>query len=82
MHWVLVGHYILYSDNVQVKGLRRGNGFYWPLVAAFIFVPIGMLQSSPDIMFSWSILPVALAIADSINRFPYTLEMIAHTFTG
>lgn len=68
-----------------VFGQRAGKGYgaatvsIGSLVAAFIFVPIGMLQSSPDIMFSWSILPVALTIAILSTAFPYTLEMIALT---
>ncbi|WP_337051395.1 threonine/homoserine exporter RhtA [Proteus terrae] len=68
-----------------VFGQRAGKGYgaatvsIGSLVAAFIFFPIGMLQSSPDIMFSWSILPVALAIAILSTAFPYTLEMIALT---
>ncbi|MBI6528795.1 threonine/homoserine exporter RhtA [Proteus vulgaris] len=68
-----------------VFGQRAGKGYgaatvsIGSLVAAFIFVPIGILQSSPDIMFSWSILPVALAIAILSTAFPYTLEMIALT---
>ncbi|MCO4181902.1 threonine/homoserine exporter RhtA [Proteus terrae] len=68
-----------------VFGQRAGKGYgaatvsIGSLVAAFIFVPIGMLQSSPDMMFSWSILPVALAIAILSTAFPYTLEMIALT---
>lgn len=68
-----------------VFGQRAGKGYgaatvsVGSLVAAFIFVPIGMLQSSPDIMFSWSILPVGLAIAILSTAFPYTLEMIALT---
>ncbi|ATN01274.1 threonine/homoserine exporter RhtA [Proteus vulgaris] len=68
-----------------VFGQRAGKGYgaatvsIGSLVAAFIFVPIGMLQSSPDIMFSWSILPVAVAIAILSTAFPYTLEMIALT---
>ncbi|WP_099075065.1 threonine/homoserine exporter RhtA [Proteus alimentorum] len=68
-----------------VFGQRAGKGYgaatvsVGSLIAAFIFVPIGMLQSSPDIMFSWSILPVALAIAILSTAFPYTLEMIALT---
>ncbi|EST59424.1 threonine/homoserine exporter RhtA [Proteus hauseri] len=68
-----------------VFGQRAGKGYgaatvsVGSLIAAFIFVPIGMLQSSPDIMFSWSILPIALAIAILSTAFPYTLEMIALT---
>lgn len=68
-----------------VFGQRAGKGYgaatvsIGSLVATFIFVPIGMLQSSPDIMFSWSILPIALAIAILSTAFPYTLEMIALT---
>lgn len=68
-----------------VFGQRAGKGYgaatvsIGSLVAAFIFAPIGMLQSSPDIMFSWSILPIALAIAILSTAFPYTLEMIALT---
>ncbi|WP_311748472.1 threonine/homoserine exporter RhtA [Proteus columbae] len=61
------------------KGYGAATVSIGSLVAAFIFVPIGMLQSSPDIMFSWSILPVALAIAILSTAFPYTLEMIALT---
>lgn len=68
-----------------VFGQRAGKGYgaatvsVGSLIAAFIFVPIGMLQSSPDIMFSWSILPIALAIAILSTAFPYTLEMVALT---
>ncbi|WP_193016801.1 threonine/homoserine exporter RhtA [Proteus sp. FME41] len=68
-----------------VFGQRAGKGYgaatvsIGSLVAAFIFVPIGLLQSSPDLMFSWSILPIALAIAILSTAFPYTLEMIALT---
>lgn len=68
-----------------VFGQRAGKGYgtatvsIGSLIAAFIFFPIGMMQSSPELMFSWSILPVALAIAILSTAFPYTLEMIALT---
>ncbi|OAT24139.1 threonine/homoserine exporter RhtA [Proteus myxofaciens] len=68
-----------------VFGQRAGKGYgaatvsVGSLIAAFIFFPIGMLQSSPDLVFSWSILPIALAIAILSTAFPYTLEMIALT---
>ncbi|MFN2987235.1 EamA family transporter, partial [Escherichia coli] len=52
-----------------VFGQRAGKGYgaatvsIGSLIAAFIFFPIGMLQSSPELVFSWSILPIGLAIA-------------------
>ena len=68
-----------------VFGQRAGKGYgaatvsIGSLIAAFIFFPIGMLQSSPELVFSWSILPIGLAIAILSTAFPYTLEMIALT---
>ncbi|MCD4597379.1 LOG family protein [Proteus mirabilis] len=65
-----------------VFGQRAGKGYgaatvsIGSLIAAFIFFPIGMLQSSPELVFSWSILPIGLAIAILSTAFPYTLEMI------
>ncbi|MBJ2118061.1 threonine/homoserine exporter RhtA [Proteus penneri] len=73
--WAL---YIVFGQ-LAGKGYGAATVSIGSLVAAFIFVPIGMLQSSPDIMFSWSILPIALAIAILSTAFPYTLEMIALT---
>lgn len=69
-----------------IFGQRAGKGYgaatvsIGSLIAAFIFFPIGMLQStSTELMFSWSILPIGLAIAILSTAFPYTLEMIALT---
>ncbi|MEQ4923808.1 threonine/homoserine exporter RhtA [Proteus hauseri] len=68
-----------------VFGQRAGKGYgtatvsIGSLIAAFIFFPIGLMQSDPELMFSWSILPIALAIAILSTAFPYTLEMIALT---
>ncbi|HCH49234.1 MAG TPA: threonine/homoserine exporter RhtA [Proteus sp.] len=68
-----------------VFGQRAGKGYgtatvsIGSLIAAFIFFPIGLMQSSPELMFSWSILPIALVIAILSTAFPYTLEMIALT---
>ena len=48
------------------------------LIAAVIFVPLGMLQA-PDTLFQWSLLPLGLAIAVLSTALPYSLEMIALT---
>ncbi|SAB66591.1 inner membrane transporter rhtA [Enterobacter hormaechei] len=48
------------------------------LIAAFIFVPIGMAQAT-DSIWQWSILPVGLAVAILSTALPYSLEMIALT---
>lgn len=48
------------------------------LIAAIIFVPIGMAQAT-DSMWQWSILPVGLAVAVLSTALPYSLEMIALT---
>lgn len=48
------------------------------LIAAVIFVPIGMAQST-DSIWQWSILPVGLAVAILSTALPYSLEMIALT---
>lgn len=46
------------------------------LIAAIIFVPIGMAQATESI-WQWSILPVGLAVAVLSTALPYSLEMIA-----
>ncbi|EHF5016046.1 threonine/homoserine exporter RhtA [Enterobacter hormaechei] len=48
------------------------------LIAAVIFVPIGMAQAT-DAIWQWSILPVGLAVAILSTALPYSLEMIALT---
>lgn len=48
------------------------------LIAAVIFVPIGMAQAT-DSIWQWSILPVGLAVAFLSTALPYSLEMIALT---
>lgn len=48
------------------------------LIAAVIFVPIGMAQAM-DSIWQWSILPVGLAVAILSTALPYSLEMIALT---
>ncbi|CAH6635465.1 threonine/homoserine exporter RhtA [Pseudocitrobacter vendiensis] len=48
------------------------------LIAAMIFVPLGVLQSV-DVSWHWSILPVGLAIAVLSTALPYSLEMLALT---
>lgn len=48
------------------------------LIAAIIFVPIGMAQATESI-WQWSILPVGLAVAVLSTALPYSLEMIALT---
>lgn len=48
------------------------------LIAAIVFVPIGMAQATESI-WQWSILPVGLAIAVLSTALPYSLEMIALT---
>lgn len=46
------------------------------LIAAIIFVPLGMAQATESI-WQWSILPVGLAVAILSTALPYSLEMIA-----
>ncbi|MGQ9451121.1 threonine/homoserine exporter RhtA [Leclercia sp. TB492] len=48
------------------------------LIAAIVFVPLGMAQASESI-WQWSILPVGLAVAVLSTALPYSLEMIALT---
>lgn len=48
------------------------------LIAAVIFVPIGMAQAT-DSIWQWSILPVGLAVAILSTALPNSLEMIALT---
>ncbi|EKK5418477.1 threonine/homoserine exporter RhtA [Enterobacter hormaechei] len=48
------------------------------LIAAVLFVPIGMAQAT-DSIWQWSILPVGLAVAILSTALPYSLEMIALT---
>jgi len=48
------------------------------LIAAIIFVPLGMAQATESI-WQWSILPVGLAVAVLSTALPYSLEMIALT---
>ncbi|KGA99471.1 inner membrane transporter rhtA [Enterobacteriaceae bacterium ATCC 29904] len=48
------------------------------LIAAIIFVPLGMAQATESI-WQWSVLPVGLAVAVLSTALPYSLEMIALT---
>lgn len=48
------------------------------LIAAIIFVPLGMAQAT-DSIWQWSILPVGLAVSILSTALPYSLEMIALT---
>ena len=48
------------------------------LIAAVIFVPIGVIQAS-DTLLQWSLLPLGLGIAILSTALPYSLEMIALT---
>lgn len=48
------------------------------LIAAIIFVPLGMAQATESI-WQWSILPVGLTVAVLSTALPYSLEMIALT---
>ena len=48
------------------------------LIAAMVFVPIGMAQATESI-WQWSILPIGLAVAILSTALPYSLEMIALT---
>ncbi|MEH3478025.1 threonine/homoserine exporter RhtA [Enterobacter cloacae] len=48
------------------------------LIAAIIFVPLGMAQATESI-WQWSVLPIGLAVAILSTALPYSLEMIALT---
>lgn len=48
------------------------------LIASVIFVPLGLLFTSPGI-WHWEILPLALLIALLSSAIPYSLEMVAMT---
>lgn len=48
------------------------------LIAAIVFVPIGMAQATESI-WQWSVMPIALAVAILSTALPYSLEMIALT---
>jgi len=48
------------------------------LIAALIFVPLGMAQATESI-WQWSILPLGLGVAVLSTALPYSLEMIALT---
>ena len=64
----------------QRAGEEHGpaTGALGSLIAAVIFVPIGMAQAT-DSIWQWSILPVGLAVAILSTALPYSLEMIALT---
>ena len=49
-----------------------------PLIAAIVFVPIGMAQATESI-WQWSVMPIGLAVAILSTALPYSLEMIALT---
>lgn len=48
------------------------------LIAAIIFVPVGMAQVTESI-WQWSVMPIGLAVAILSTALPYSLEMIALT---
>lgn len=48
------------------------------LIAAIIFVPLGMAQET-DSIWQWSVMPVGFAVAILSTALPYSLEMIALT---
>ena len=48
------------------------------LIAAIVFVPIGMAQATESI-WQWSVMPIGLAVAVLSTALPYSLEMIALT---
>lgn len=48
------------------------------LIAAIIFVPVGMAQATESI-WQWSVMPIGLAVAILSTVLPYSLEMIALT---
>ena len=48
------------------------------LIAAIIFVPLGMAQAT-DSIWQWSVMPVGFAVAILLTALPYSLEMIALT---
>jgi inner membrane transporter RhtA len=48
------------------------------LIAAIIFVPMGMAQATESI-WQWSVMPIGLAVAILSTALPYSLEMIALT---
>ncbi|WP_368541514.1 threonine/homoserine exporter RhtA [Enterobacter soli] len=48
------------------------------LIAAIVFVPIGMAQAT-DSIWQWSVMPIGLAVAILSTALPYSLEMIALT---
>ncbi|WNI78313.1 threonine/homoserine exporter RhtA [Enterobacter ludwigii] len=48
------------------------------LIAAIIFVPVGMAQAT-EFIWQWSVMPIGLAVAILSTALPYSLEMIALT---
>ena len=48
------------------------------LIAAVVFVPMGMIQAS-DTLFQWGLLLPGLGIAILSTALPYSLEMVALT---
>ena len=58
---------------VSVAGHSMGS-----LIAAIVFVPIGMAQATESI-WQWSVMPIGLAVAILSTALPYSLEMIALT---
>ena len=48
------------------------------LIAAIVFVPIGMAQATESI-WQWSVMPIGLAVAILSTALPYSLELIALT---
>ena len=55
-----------------------GNGCHGPLIAAVVFVPMGMIQAS-DTLFQWGLLLPGLGIAILSTALPYSLEMVVLT---
>lgn len=74
------GGWAIYILSGQRAGAEHGPATVamGSLIAAVIFVPLGVLQSV-DVGWHWSILPVGLAIAVLSTALPYSLEMLALT---
>ena len=64
----------------QRAGEEHGpaTGALGSLIAAILFVPIGMAQATESI-WQWSVMPIGLAVAILSTALPYSLEMIALT---
>lgn len=70
----------IYIVNGQRAGEEHGPATVaiGSLIAAIIFVPVGMAQATESI-WQWSVMPIGLAVAILSTALPYSLEMIALT---